>query len=338
MSSPLTLTLTLCAALAFAAPESGAQGKGKGGEHKDHGKAQEAGKPQKAEAQPAAKAQQARGKPERNETPNLGRSVVRASETGKRARTDGIARATLRGEAGGDVVKIKTPKANKSYGANRFSRDIEFVELRPFVREFAISKKDRERTVAGALARAHFRGVNDRTLLIVPDGDRVFIKNGKVVLLDLDDDRARNLGFWNVSSLADDNVRSGAPSFCRSGEGHPVWGRQWCLDKGFGLGVRDNLRWGYTNDLGDLSFRNVSPQTNLAREALIAVLGERTFNRLALHAVTLGLVNPLVGNWIGEPTGPRVMLLTSGGLPVAEIVDTNRDDRADRMLVALRGW
>lgn len=26
------------------------------------------------------------------------------------------------------------------------------------------------------------------------------------------------------------------PAFCRSGEGHPVHGRQWCRDKGFGLG------------------------------------------------------------------------------------------------------
>lgn len=26
------------------------------------------------------------------------------------------------------------------------------------------------------------------------------------------------------------------PAFCRNGEGHPVHGRQWCRDKGFGLG------------------------------------------------------------------------------------------------------
>jgi hypothetical protein len=26
------------------------------------------------------------------------------------------------------------------------------------------------------------------------------------------------------------------PAFCRSGAGHPVHGRQWCRDKGFGLG------------------------------------------------------------------------------------------------------
>lgn len=30
--------------------------------------------------------------------------------------------------------------------------------------------------------------------------------------------------------------RNAGPSFCRSGAGHPVHGRQWCLDKGWGVG------------------------------------------------------------------------------------------------------
>lgn len=30
--------------------------------------------------------------------------------------------------------------------------------------------------------------------------------------------------------------RGRGPSFCRSGAGHPVHGRRWCLRKGFGLG------------------------------------------------------------------------------------------------------
>jgi hypothetical protein len=29
----------------------------------------------------------------------------------------------------------------------------------------------------------------------------------------------------------------GGPAFCRSGSGHPVFGRQWCREKGFSLGV-----------------------------------------------------------------------------------------------------
>ena len=32
--------------------------------------------------------------------------------------------------------------------------------------------------------------------------------------------------------------RGRGPAFCRNGEGHPVWGREWCLEKGFGLGAQ----------------------------------------------------------------------------------------------------
>jgi hypothetical protein len=39
-----------------------------------------------------------------------------------------------------------------------------------------------------------------------------------------------------VTPRAQDRGRGNAPAFCRSGEGHPVHGRQWCRDKGFGLG------------------------------------------------------------------------------------------------------
>lgn len=31
-------------------------------------------------------------------------------------------------------------------------------------------------------------------------------------------------------------ARGRGPAFCRSGAGHPVHGRRWCLQKGFGLG------------------------------------------------------------------------------------------------------
>jgi hypothetical protein len=41
---------------------------------------------------------------------------------------------------------------------------------------------------------------------------------------------------------------SASPAFCRSGAGHPVHGRSWCIDKGFGLGrsyVRHDDDWRY---------------------------------------------------------------------------------------------
>lgn len=33
------------------------------------------------------------------------------------------------------------------------------------------------------------------------------------------------------------------PAFCRSGEGHPVHGRRWCVEKGFGLGGGRSDAW-----------------------------------------------------------------------------------------------
>ena len=75
---------------------------------------------------------------------------------------------------------------------------------------------------------------------------------------DDDDDRGWNDGRWNDSRRADRGriilrdgprtvvldrndlawfpVRNDGPAFCRSGAGHPVWGLQWCLNKGYAVG------------------------------------------------------------------------------------------------------
>lgn len=323
MWSVLARSLIACTAVAFIATGSDAQGKGRE-------KAEERGDKGRKQAQASAR-------PQKSENKQAARAGAVRDKGPPAAARKGL--ATARAAAGGNVERIDAPTANRGKSAkSRYSREIVFTEMRPFVRQFVNSGKDRDRIAGGALARAHARGVGDRVLLLVPDGNRLRINNGNVVLVDLDDDRARSVGRWDVHSLSDDNLKSGAPAFCRSGAGHPVWGRQWCLDKGFGLGNTNDVRWGYTNRLGDVEFRRESTSSILAREALIELLGETSFNRLALHAITLGLVDPLVGNWIGEPTGSRVLLLTSGGLPVAELVDLNRDNRVDRMLVALKRW
>ncbi|HYO46046.1 MAG TPA: hypothetical protein VEY33_05100 [Gemmatimonadota bacterium] len=61
------------------------------------------------------------------------------------------------------------------------------------------------------------RNRNDRQKIVLRDGNRT-------IILD-DDDFVRF------------PVRNGnGPSFCRSGAGHPVFGLQWCLNKGYGIG------------------------------------------------------------------------------------------------------
>src|SRR5687768_635596 len=161
------------------------------------------------------------------------------------------------------------------------------------------------------------------------DLNRVHILNRSgVLLLDLDDDR--DVGVWKVVT-ARETEKKGAPSFCRSGAGHPVWGRQWCIDKGFGLGDDQGVRWARAVNLDNVVFRSQPTTSILGRDVLLDVLGDVVFNRLATHAITLGLAEPLAGRWIGEPVGPRVLLLTSGDRPVAEIVDVNRDNRAEML-------
>lgn len=187
---------------------------------------------------------------------------------------------------------------------------------------------------SAAIASASMRG-HGNDFRVEDSGDRVVVVNRSgTPLLYLTDDEARDLGRWRVGVL-DDNVQSGAPSFCRSGAGHPVWGRQWCLDKGFGLGDYDNYRWGRTTDLGGFAYPQSVYQPSLTSAILQKVLGPNAYNRLALHAVELGYLEPLSGRWVSQQTGPNVLYVNSGQYPVAELYDTNRDFRWDDLLVAL---
>lgn len=247
-----------------------------------------------------------------------------------------------KGQGRAAEVRAGTPAAATRSGPPaharaRFNRDTRVADMRPAVRRFATSNRPPQLVAAGAVARGHARGRRD-DFRIVPVGDRVRIANRRGdVLLTLDEDRARNLGRWQVDVL-DRPPHAGSPSFCRSGAGHPVWGRQWCLDKGFGLGDFEDFRWGSTTRVDDIIFRRPVTTERLATDVLLGVLGNTVFDRLALHAVTLGYTDPLTGRWVSRPNEPRLLLIDSGGRPVAEIVDTNRNDRGDRLLVALRPW
>lgn len=205
---------------------------------------------------------------------------------------------------------------------------------RPDFRVYAASKKHGHRLAGQAVSSASRRGVPDDAFVITPSGRRVHVLNRSgVMLLDMDDDR--DIGTWKVVN-AKETGKTGAPSFCRSGAGHPVWGRQWCVDKGFGLGDDQGVHWGRAVGFQDVIFRGQSTADPLPRNVLLDVLGSVVFNRLATQAIALGYSEPLVGRWLGEPGGARVLLLSSGDRPVAEIVDANRDGRAELMIVALR--
>jgi hypothetical protein len=300
------MTLPLAMAVLVSSAEAQGKAKGQGAEKAGQGKGRGSGKPDKAPtAAPGsrgASAVQKGGKSQKASPARVIDERVKVSERG------------------------------------RLTRDLRISDVRPSARRFVASNRAAEYVTGGALAYAFARGAPENALLIVPAGRDVSVRNKKGdLLLDMDDDRARNLGVWQVSPL-NYQVKGGAPSFCRSGQGHPVWGRQWCLDKGFGLGTQQNVRWGSTRDIGDIILGRRPSSGILSRDALLSVLGPVAFDRLALHALTLGYTDPLTGRWRSEATGPNVLLVNSGTWPIAELVDTNRDQRSDLMLVALRPW
>ena len=313
----ITLPLAMAALVSTSDAQGKSKGQGdeKGGQSKGHGSAKKDKTPVAKTASKGASESQKRG-PSDKATPARG--------------DNRSANATPRANVAGET--------NRGRAISRYARDLRVSDVRPSARRFVASNRAAEFVTGGAVAYAFARGTPENALIITPVGRDVSVRNRKGdLLLDLSDDRARTLGAWQVSPL-NDQVKGGAPSFCRSGQGHPNWGRQWCLDKGFGLGTQQNVRWGSTREMGDIVFGRQVTSGNLTRDVLLSLLGPVAFDRLALHALTLGYTDPLTGTWRSDAAGSNVLLVNSGTWPIAELVDTNRDQRSDLMLVALRPW
>ena len=335
-SSMFALPLAL-AALTHAALAQG-HGEGHGnanGHEKDRGGASAAAH---ARGDVQIMPPQARGNPQSQRGQDRRVYEQQRQQARANVRIDRVAppRADARAEIdnGGDVT-IARPRIV-------YYRPLVITRVQPVVRRYVISTAPREHIEGSALAYAFARGLPQRSLVIVPVGSRLAVRNQTgATLLDLDDNDAMRVGAFRVVPVTTP-LRPNAPAFCRSGAGHPVWGRQWCLDKGFGLGAYNNVRWGSVVQPNYVVLQqqptSANLTTTLVASVLQSLLGTTTFNRLALHALTLGYSEPLTGRWIGQPTGPRTLLVNSGTYPVAELVDTDGDGRADNMLVALRPW
>lgn len=142
---------------------------------------------------------------------------------------------------------------------------------------------------------------------------------------------------------------SGGPAFCRSGRGHPVHGRRWCADKGFGLGGRgwdrrydddrwDRVRWGTVilrDDRRDARRDDRYGDSRHDGGWLRDVVGDIVFGRLTSHSRSLGWNEPLAGEWFDDDRA-RVLTVFSGSRPFAELIDADRDGRAEDVRV-IRG-
>lgn len=137
--------------------------------------------------------------------------------------------------------------------------------------------------------------------------------------------RARHRGFER-------GARARGPAFCRSGAGHPVFGRSWCVRKGFGLG---HDRW-RRSDLGDVLFGRTPLRDGavLDRAGLEELLGAVVLGRLLEGTPLDARDRRVTGRWL-ERRGARVLQLRAGGRPVAELSDLDRDDVVDVLLRAV---
>ncbi|MGI8618405.1 MAG: hypothetical protein ACR2L6_04865, partial [Gemmatimonadaceae bacterium] len=220
------LPLALCV-LATAAP---AQGRGADKPKENQGRAEQGTPSRDADK---AKPQANRGRDD---------AARSADRNASKARNDNDNRANR-----GNSATAPNPSARAVERASdnaRFKRTWTDSDVRPNLRRYISSNRPAESITGGALAHAHARKVRENAFVMTPAGQQVLVKNRKGdILVALDDDRARKLGAWRVKPV-EDRAGEGAPSFCRSGAGHPNWGRQWCIDKGFGLGSDNGTRWG----------------------------------------------------------------------------------------------
>ena len=333
------LQLIAAAMVVASAPSAQAQGKGKAtgkGAQKQEHVAAKVEKSNKKGQEPIQTVQQ-RGKSDNNgQAQAMAKHEARAiDERIAVPKGKGLDKLPASANASPRIAYAADAPRGHAYG--RYARDLTVREIRPSMQRYVVSTRPAELVTGGALAYALARGIPENALVIAPSSRDVWIRNRSgAPLLVLDDDRARNLGVWQTSPVVEP-VRAGAPSFCRSGEGHPVWGRQWCLQKGFGLGDPSDYQWAAARDIGDVVFTRPVVGT-LTRDALFNVLGQVAFDRLALHALTLGYAEPLTGVWRTEPGNPGLLVVNSGRWPVAELVDQNGDQRPDLMLVALKPW
>ena len=137
------------------------------------------------------------------------------------------------------------------------------------------------------------------------------------------DDRYDPRDIFGRRDDRDDRYDRRGPAFCRSGEGHPVKGRQWCRDKGYDLG-RERSRdvW------GDIVYRDRRyDNRQLSRSTLGDILGSVVLGRFDSYGREYYGSGSLNGRWLDNRTS--VLQLYMGSTPIARLIDTNRDGRVD---------
>ena len=157
-----------------------------------------------------------------------------------------------------------------------------------------------------------------------------------------DDDRRRSdVDSRRVSSRRADaqsrrQERGNGPSFCRSGAGHPVFGWDWCSERGWDRSGSSAIRW-ENRSWEDVIFRTPrgDRRRTLDRGGLGEVLGDIVFGRIDTRRRDLSRSTDYLGRWLTTGSS-RELWISAGGVPVARLVDRDGDRRVDAVFMAER--
>ena len=121
-----------------------------------------------------------------------------------------------------------------------------------------------------------------------------------------------------------------SPEFCRSGAGHPVHGRSWCVQRGFSLQsgtVWDRTEW------ADVVLRAPRRAGTIPGGSLLDVLDENVVERLEEQRRRLEVYTPLAGRWLPAEGEGVVLQVFSGKTVIAELLDEDGNGRVDMVLL-----
>lgn len=129
--------------------------------------------------------------------------------------------------------------------------------------------------------------------------------------------------------------RGNGPAFCRSGSGHPVFGWDWCRDRGWDRSNdRYPVRW-EERGWEDVIFGRTDRRDRLDRTDIGDVLGSIIFGRLDTRRRELHSPDDYLGRFIDTARG-RELWITAGGIPLARLIDRDGDRRVDAVFLAER--
>ncbi len=127
----------------------------------------------------------------------------------------------------------------------------------------------------------------------------------------------------------------GVPGYCRTGEGHPELGWQWCAERGYAHGWT-RKEWAGVEFRGEAE----PAASAMSNGRLLALLGSDEYRRLRQAAWDRGLDAPLRGRWlrVGESEGATALQLVAGTQPLAELTDLDGDREVDAVLLMSPAW